>query len=253
MAKTAKKTAAPAAKTDDWIWTEEQKGVRWTTNLIPPGGICTARVQRTFSKSGVSGKFGYCAYRDGQLLGMRPDAEAAMALCRSGKPDPRRDAVTDYVDQHPGEVPPFLLLTTDERRAARAQYPYAVPSAGAVQRAEAQGLRRAGAADLQDLGTRALLRELEAKEKRAGGGAGQPTTTRRAKKAALEDLDARVLIVGGVQNPAKAGTKRFARYDLILSGAKRGDTVRALLAAGANQLTLAKCVSKGYVELKGEK
>lgn len=232
----------------------EKKGTEWLSDATPKGEIAPARIR--ISGRNSDGSYSYFCYRNARAVAVVRDPkdpkrglEKAKDACERG-PNPKlSDNVLEYVEQHPLDVPFWLRLTEGERRAVRTQYPYAAPSRSA----EARGLGRRGrdsAADASDPGTRALLESMARAE---GVRPGQPATVRRAKKAALEDREARLGPVPGMTNPGKPGSKRAAGYAIILDGAAKGRTVAEVLAAGANELRLAKCISKGYVELRPSK
>lgn len=243
-----------------WKWIEEVRGERWTTPLIPTGDACVARVQRSFSRNGKTRAWDYYAYRSTEYLGSRDSPEKAMVLAQSGEKAPIADAVTRFVDEHPGEIPPFLALTEAERRAVVAQYPHAAPRPEQVRAGLAKQGRERGArsewpfaADESDPSTRAYL--AQASRARGGSEGGAMTTpsgrpsTRRGKGAALADTSQRLALVGAPLNPARPDSGRYARYQLIFDAAAAGHTVAQLLAAGGNEVTLGKCVAKGHVEL----
>lgn len=250
-ASTKLESAVPSSGPTDksrgvWKWLEDQKEVRWTTPLIPNGDVCVARVQRSLSK-GIHGKYSFYAYRSAKLLGMRDTPEEAQKLCQTGKSDPRRDNVTAYVDTHPGEIPAFLALTEDERRAVRAQYPYAAPRERAAERAA-----RRGAPDMTDPSTVRFAEQLRRNEARAKGAEeGTGITTRGGRKVAESNPEAELEAVPGAANPGRPGSSRHAKYQAILDGAAAGSTVAQLTAAGADVLRIGKCISKGLVRIKG--
>lgn len=220
------------------------RGHEWIATTVPDGEKSPARIRQSSLNS--DGSRDYFCYRNGTAVAIKKDLERAKDACERG-PNPKySDNVLAYVEKHPLDVPWWLKLTEGERRAVRAQYPYAAPSQSAVSRLS-QPRGRNTAADPSDPGTRRLLDELA----RAEGASGhrQPATVRKAKKAALSDPRARLGRVPGMENPGRPGTKRHAGYAIILGVADRRGTIAEALEAGANELRLAKCIAKAFVEL----
>lgn len=222
-------------------WTDAaHPGLEWLSTTTPPGECAPARIR--ISSRNRDSSYSYFCYRDATAVGVLHSLENAKKRCEAGKSPRLSDDVIAYVEKHPGEIPPFLLLTEGERGAVRSQYPYAVPAPRALRIAT----------EAVDPGTKKLLAELKARENASSGG---QRSTRAAKKDALADPSARLTLpMAGTANPAKPGTKRHAGYEVLLGCARRGATVAEYLAAGGKDLRLAKAVRTGLVELKkGEK
>jgi hypothetical protein len=224
-------------------WLETKAGETWTTERIPDGDCCAARIQK--SSRNDDGSHSYFCYRDGRAVDVVKDLDQARAACARGTRQEKRDAVLEYVRDCPGEVPPFLLLTAEERRAARKAYPHAVPSPSRV-RVEAHRVVGAGVAvDRSDPSTRALLAELEAVKDapvKAPGAGRVPRERGPAPKGVL----ARVR----EGNPKKAGSGAHGRWEALFAACAAGSTAEAYAAAGGNLDTLANAVRAGYVAVR---
>lgn len=239
-----KELNAPEPKRTPLKWSDAAApGLEWLSTTTPTGERAPARIR--ISSRNSDGSYSYFCYRDATAVAVAKSLEEAMRKCELGKQAKLSDEVLAYVTNHPLEVPPFLALTEAERRAIRAQYPFVAPPQSRVQRAMDRGAS-------QDPGTKKLLAELAARESATSGG---QRSTRAAKRDALADTGARLTLgVAGAANPAKVGTKRHAGYEVLLSAARQGHTVRQYLDAGGKDLRLAKAVRNGLVELKrGEK
>lgn len=119
-----KKTASP--KKDSFNWINPQKD-RWLTSAIPDGETCTPRVQRLNDEW-------FSCFRDGKYLGHEPTLEKAQERCEIGKVSDRNQQLLDWERDHPGELPPFLTLTEEERRQIRMRAPPLPQNATAEQK-----------------------------------------------------------------------------------------------------------------------
>lgn len=260
--KTVKKSVASGEKSPKvklkFTWHEIHEGKRWTTDRIPDGEACTPRVQRTFSPSGVTGKHGYYAYRETRLLGVRDTPEAAMVLAESGRRDADTDNVSFYVGNSPGEIPPFLCLTAEERRAVRSTYSYAAPSQIKVEAAERRAGGRVDARNLADPSTAKFLEQLEKKiasapvpsDARPARKPGASAGTTKVERAGVELPDDGVLARLRQGNPKKEGSAAHKRWVLMFEHCDKGSSVKEFLAAGGNPETLRNACLKGWAKVE---
>lgn len=237
-------------------WIEEEKGVRWTSALIPTGDWITASVRRTFSPSGVTKRHDYYAYRNGRILGMRRTPEEAMRLAESGREDRREDVVKTYVDEHRGEVPPFLDLSEEHQKIVLAQYPFAAPSDSKVT-TWADKMRSGGKEGQRALSkpnVRAYLRQVE---RRSAERAANARPLRQPKEGAAprpprETLRG-LLVRAREGNPKAAGTAAHGRWEALFAACASGKSAEKYVEDGGNPETLRNAVAKGYVRLEAEK
>jgi len=243
-------------------WEEVVRNGIWKTTTVPDGDKCTASIKRSSLNS--DGSYSFYCYRNARVVGITRDLEDAKKRVASGEISDNK-AMLDYITNHALEIPPFLLLSEDERRAVRSSYPYAAPTEARMRgHAAARGGGRDPATrpgpDARDLSDPSTVRFLEYRARveaaSAAGGAAESSpargapTVRGGKKAALSSPGARLSLVGSPENPGKPGSKRHAGYKIILDAAAAGQTVAEALAAGADPLRLGKCVARGLVELK---
>jgi hypothetical protein len=193
---------------------------------------------------------------------MRESLDEAKARCQEGGGRRKEDDnVLRYVDGHPLAIPPFLLLTSEERAAVRGTYPWAAPSAAKVQAAETK-VGRQDARNLSDPSTAKFLEVLASKvgepsvaavaskpgaterPRAAGGG----STTREARQAVDLPQDG-VLARARDGNPKKEGSAAHRRWALMFEHCERGSTVREFLAAGGNAETLRNATLKGFAQV----
>lgn len=247
MVAKAKITFTPA-KGFEWV-DGEKRGVEWLSNTLPPGEKTPARIR--ISSRNSDGSYSYFCYRDARAVAVTHSLESAKAACERG-PNPKlSDSVIEYVDKHPGEIPPFLLLTDGERRAVRAQYGYAAPSATKVAAVERRGVRT-DAGDDSDPGTK-RLREQLARE--ASGSAGKRAraaegVVAKPKVAKLAGAAGKLVRLDKPGNPKKAGTGAHKRWDALFAACAAASTVAAYETAGGNMETLANAIAKGYVKIE---
>lgn len=213
------------------VWTETVPGEQWSTNLIPDGEVCAPRIRRSSKNS--DGSYTFFCYREGRYLDCAKSFVDAKAIVIAGIRAVDRtksiERIKKYVDEHKGEIPPFLTLTKDERAAIRAQYPMAAPrpSALSVPRKANGGTPNAAKADLVAGGRKA-----------------------NGRRAAPADLPEGVLVRLKAGNPKAAGSDAHKRWELLLDMAEKGATVAAFIAAKGNATTLKNAMAKGYVEVK---
>lgn len=244
---TRKATKTDAKKRADALsWVMVKKDEQWSTTSIPEGEHCTGRITRSSRNS--DGSYSFFCYRNARAVAITKDLEAAKAAVARGTPAEGEDRVLAYVTEHPLDIPPFLALTLEERRAVRAEYPYAAPSAAKVRVAAHRGTI-AGGADVSDPGTAALLAELGSPVEKPGRrGAAVPKAPRAPREAAPQGTLARVRD----GNPKKPGTGAHKRWETLFAACAAGQTVAAYEQAGHNMDTLANAVKAGYVAVKKE-
>lgn len=232
----AKKTAPPATvtkkKSEDWMWIPaSHKGAvvktEWMTALIPEGDVCCPRIRQV-------DKTWFSCYRNGGYLGHEKTLEAAQKRCRTNAISKSNEEVKEWEKAHPGELPPFLELSDEERKVHRHHNP---PRAGATAAARST----AGVRPPEDPATRRIREQLEA----TGKGA-----RKAAKQAAKAELS------GTLQrtkdgNPKKAGTGAHDRWEFMFSF--HGKTVDDYAAKKGNMTTLENAIKAGYIKLEGGK
>ncbi len=231
---------------DIWTWreTHERGTYEWVAEKTPGDERSPPRVRRSGLNS--DGSYSYFCYRDGRAVAVVHDLETAKTACARG-PNPKlSDAVIRYVDEHPGEVPPFLLLTEAERRAARSQYPYAVPGAAKVRAALERG-NRGDAGDDADEGTARLREELARSGTAPRGGKRAAVPPKRSGEAAPSREGVMRRIRDG--NPKKVGSGAYKRWEYMFEHCARGSTVAQYEEAKGNPETLANAVRAGYVKI----
>jgi hypothetical protein len=260
MAKTAKKSTEaknapvttsvrPAA---ELTWKEEKAGEHWISSNVPEGERHPARIRRSSKNS--DGSYSFFCYRDAQAIAVVHDLAQAKRACAKGKRRELSDSVIEYVEKHPREIPPFLLLTDGERRAVRAQYAYAAPAPTRTMLAMERRRGATDGGDDSDPGTRALRAELESEGRRsaATGKATVAKVPKRVKGEAAPSPQGRLERVKDT-NPKKPGSGAWKRWEVLFEHCKKGNTVAAFQAASGNMDTLANAVRAGYVSIKGEK
>ena len=211
-----------------WVKTTKDQ---WITAKIPVGETCTPRVKQLGSPGSKHEWF--CSYRDGRYLGHEKTLEAAQKLCLSGETKPIEKEVAEWEKQHPGEIPPFLRLSDEERAAHRHANP---PRPGAV---------RSAGASIRPKEDPATARLRAALETSSGKGA------KRQAKAEAAGLDpAAVLARAKDGNPKKQGSGAYARWALLLECADAGKKVSEFLAKKGNPTTLENAIKSGYVKLE---
>lgn len=241
MVKKAKVTFVPDKKSE-YIWQMTIKDTQWVTLDIPPGETCTPRVRSSSTNSDGSTTF-FC-YRDGRYLDCAKTLDKAKEICERSIAwwtDKERAAsdrrIKEYVDKYPNDIPPFLLLTAEERGAIRRQYPASAPATSKVSR---EVERREG----EDPATTKLRAEVAAAKAAAGGGK-QPRAAKVAAVAARPDAKLARLRDG---NPKQEGSAPYKRWALLFEHCDKGSTVAEFLAAGGNPETLANAVKAGWVK-----
>lgn len=252
---TARKSAAkrgeataPEQAMAGLAWVPTKKDEQWNTSGIPTGDGCTARIVK--SSRNEDGTHSYFCYRNARAVAITRDFEAAKAACARGTPAEGEDRVLTYVTNHPLDVPPFLALTLEERRAVRAQYPFAAPSEARV-RVAAHKRGGAGALDPTDPGSAALLEELRTTE-----AAARPGRAAKVPGAGATRGPAPQGVLARVRdgNPKKPGSGAHGRWERLFVSCEKGMTVAEYERAGCNMDTLANAMKMGYVTVKrGEK
>ena len=248
---TKKSTSAPAKKKDNaksassLVWTETKKSEQWVTTSIPEGELCTPRITR--SSKNEDGSYSFFCYRNAKAIAVRGSLEEAKLACEN-PPEKGEDSVLAYVTEHAGEIPPFLLLTPEERAAVRKVYPHAAPS-----RTKTLAALERGDRGPEDPGTAKLRAELAAQASGKAGRAARDAAgaVPKPKKEALAQAQGKLVRTAKEGNPKKAGTGAHKRWEALFAAC--GGTVKEYSDAGHNMETLANAVAKGYVKIEESK
>jgi hypothetical protein len=219
--------AKAAMKVDmDWLWVQSTVDKnKWSLTRIPPGELHAPHIKKSSKNS--DGSYNYFVYRDGKALGAPKTFEAAQALAKSGKIDPKmaesNKRVSKYVDETPRDAVAFKKLTKDEQSDVLNAYPWAVPKKSDL---EAKGVKVKGTVVRTDL--------LSKNEKKAAD-------------AALP-MDAKIKRIKP-NNPKKQGSSAWGRWEVMFG--HDGLTVGEFIKNHGNPTTLKNAVKMGYVEVKG--
>jgi hypothetical protein len=215
-------------------WTEFKKGTEWRADPVGNEEKVPARIVRL---TDANKKDTFFCYRGGKYLDCAATLALAKAHCEAGEGRTNRKAaqerIKQYVDNHPGEIPPFLRLTKEERDAIWKQYPASAPSASRVRLAEAK--------PGEDPATAALRAERMAKldSKKDKGGKRERSPAPSGKLARLRE-----------GNPKKAGSAAHGRWAALLAAADAGHTTEKFVKSGGNPDTLANAVRMGWVSVQ---
>ena len=214
------------SKKSPWKWRghEDEPSIaknEWFTTEFPDGDISCPRIKKIDDKT-------YGCYRNAQYLGSVRTLEEAKQKCYLGEKTPLDIEVKKWEKEHPGELPPFLVLTDSERKAFRHHNP---PKPGAPSARERERPK-------EDPATTRLREVIGAVDK------GQRRATKAAEKAALSGTIAR--LKDG--NPKKAGTGAHKRWAVLFEHV--GKTVEDYAQARGNMTTLENAIKAGYVKLE---
>lgn len=189
---------------------------------LPTGSFC--RIKQSVGKLGAADSFWYC-YHAGRYVGVEHKLEAAKARAASGLAKVTADEIDNWLNMHRDEIPPFLLLSEEERREHWRKNPPKVQPAPSVK----PGVSRPN----EDPATRRLRDSIAADS--------------RKPKASAFSNDASIVIVKN-KNPKKEGSDAWGRWALLLAGGHA--TVGAFLAASGNPTTLKNAVASGHVRVE---
>lgn len=240
--------AAPAAKFEEFDWHERIRGQEWLATK-PEKDTCPPRIR--CSSKNTDGTYIYFCYRNGEYIGFGKSLEDAQRFCEKGEKDKSRDVtiakIKHYVDKTPGEIPPWLLFTQEERNAVRAVTPWAAPSATKV-RLSLERPRDPGVKE--DPGTKRLREELA---KEAAVRAGKEVAARPKRTDLQGTLADGKLVRLRDENPKAPGSAAHKRWEALFAACAKGLTVRQFEEAGGNPETLRNAIAKGYVRAQEEK
>ncbi len=220
-------------------WTDN--GGEWMSETIT-GEIAPARIK--VSSKNSDGTYSYFCYRNAKALAVVKSLEDAKTRCEKGG-DPATDSVLEYVKNNPGELPPFLALSEEERKAIRAAYPHAAPAAKAVAKAVDRGVTPLAAA------TTCKLAEADDKVKaKAALKAPAPSPDDSEERVSFPPDAVITKLKDG--NPKKPGTNRHFRWDMLMMFT--GKTVSEYLAVkGSRTSSIHDALELGYIKLEGGK
>jgi len=171
----------------------------------------------------------WACYRDSRYLGSEATLELAQKRCQINEISQRNSVIRLWEQTHPGELPPALQMTDEERAEHWRRYPpvRANPARAGVPRTAA----RAG---------------LEAE-----GGvskAGRPKVAGRARSDPESVPQGVLRVKTGALIPKKPGSSAHGRWSVLW--AHDGKTVSEYAKAGGNLTTLANAVEKKLVSVE---
>ena len=227
-----------------WTWMQVNDD-RWVTAEPPEDEAHPARIQR--SARNADGTHTFFCYRNGRFVDGVSSLDDAKAACVRGERDEDREAsaerVREYMNNHAGEIPPFLALTKEERGALRKSFPSFAPSEAKVAAAgSAAAVKKAGRST-GGRGTVDSVGVVTGRVAAADPPQAQPPKAGAAGRAARTAIAGVIRPVAGAVPLGKAGTKWHERQAAVLAAAgqtvqEQGDrdAVKHMLAKG--QITL---------------
>lgn len=173
----------------------------------------------------------FAVYRNAEYLGCEETLLLAQKRAVLNKRSERNRVMILWEHAHPGELPPYLLTTAEERDEYWRRHPPVRRSAPAVAAPKPKSEKR-------------VALETE------GGGTRTSTGMRAAKPKG--DVPSGVLSLLNGTNPKKPGSSAAGRWALLFEHAGKGSTVAAFIEAGGNPETLGNAMAKGHVKVEGE-
>jgi hypothetical protein len=219
---------AKKSKFMKWIWirVESVRGQQ-VVNHIPDGECAAPRIKELDEKT-------WTCFRDGRYLGCEASENDAKLRCILGKISERNERMEEWTREHPGEIPPFLDFTAEERREWWRHHP---PKAIPAELRASGGMMRV--ADTPEAA--AIRRDLAQSSGAKRGG---------VAKVKAEALPAGYIVVVKPHR-AKAGTGKAERWEFLY--AQAGRTVEAYLQMrGSNATTLGNALKSGHVRVDAE-
>lgn len=208
-----------------WVSSKDMKDT-WTS--VVKDEKVPARIRKLDERT-------WATYRNGEYLGSEATRNNAEMRAAINKRSDENRVMRLWEKLHPDELPPYLMMTDEERKLYRERNPPA-----RITRAPS------GAKVVEDPATR-KLREALAQEG-SGGRAGRAKVAKAGGKAAAAPEG--IIRVLKADNPKKAGSDAHARWALLFT--MNGKTVKEYAEAKGNLTTLENAVKKGNVKVEKE-
>lgn len=202
-----------------WIWVTVLDGQRHITSAIPPGEVCTPRIE-VLDKGAR-----FACYRNMHYLGSEETLDEAKMRCAVNRMSDANEVMRIWEREHPNELPPFLQLTPEERAAYWHHNPPKAAPRPMTKRALPDPTPGVG-------------------DGSPGKAPGRAKRTPRTAPAALVGTLARAK----EGNPKKAGTGAHKRWETLFSYV--GKNVTEYEKDGGNMDTLANAIKAGYVRVE---